>query len=141
MNLERGHEYAAYIINALEGGDLFQFNGNVLNDGLIDNLPQGACVEVPVWASQKGLESVRVGELPPSVAMLTGINAQIEEMAVEGILQGNPRSIFQAIAHDPLTAAVLPLAEIRRMVDEMFEANRDYLPTFQHFNVNATRTC
>ena len=130
VDLARGHEYAAYIINALEGGERFEFNGNVLNDGLIDNLPQGACVEVPVWASQKGLESVRVGALPPSVAILTGINAQIEEMAVEGILQGNPRLIFQAIAHDPLTAAVLSLAEIRQMVDEMFEANRGYLPTF-----------
>ena len=139
LDLERGHEYAAYIINALEGGDPFKFNGNVPNDRLIDNLPQGSCVEVPVWASQKGLESVRVGALPPSVAILTGINAQIEEMAVEGILHGDPRRIFQAIAHDPLTSAVLSLAEIRQMVNEMFEMNRDYLPTFKHFEVEGDR--
>lgn len=139
LDLVRGHEYAAYIINALEGGTPFKYNGNTLNDGLIDNLPQGSCVEVPVWASKDGLEAVRVGALPPSVALLTGINAQIEELAIEGILNGDPRKIFHAIAHDPLTSAVLSLAEIRQMVDEMFEQNRDHLPTFNHFKVEGER--
>lgn len=139
LDLERGHEYAAYIINALEGGTPFKYNGNTLNHGLIDNLPQGACVEVPVWASREGLEAVRVGALPASVAMLTGLSAQIEEMAIEGILEGDPRKIFQAIAHDPLSAAVLTLSEIRQMVDEMLEKNRDYLPTFKHFTVEGNR--
>lgn len=139
LDLKRGHEYAAYILNALEGGEPFKFNGNMLNNGLIDNLPQGSCVEIPVWASRSGLESVRVGALPPSVALLTGINAQVEELAIEGILQGDPRLIFHAIAHDPLTAAVLSLGEIREMVDEMFEMNREYLPTFRHFKVEGDR--
>jgi len=133
ISLERGHEYAAYIINALQGGEPFEFNGNVANDGLVTNLPQGACVEVPVWASKKGLEAVRVGELPPQVAMLTNLNASIEEMVVEGALMGDPRLVFQAIAHDPLTASMLSLAETRTMVNEMFEQNKDYLPQFsQH---------
>jgi alpha-galactosidase len=135
ISLERGHEYAAYIINALKGGEPFEFNGNVPNHGLIDNLPQGACVEVPVWASRKGLEAVRVGALPPSVAMLTGLTSQLEELAVEGCLTGDPTLVYRAIAHDPLTAAVLSLAEIRQMVNEMFEQNREYLPTFKHFTV------
>lgn len=135
ISLERGHEYAASIIHALLGGEPFQFNGNVANTGLIDNLPQHACVEVPVWASRKGFESVRVGALPAQVAMLTGVTSQLEEMAVEGCLTGNPRLIYQAIAHDPLTASVLSLAEIRDMVNEMFAKNRDYLPTFKHFTV------
>jgi alpha-galactosidase len=133
IDLRRGHEYAAAIINALKGGEPFQFNGNVPNTGLITNLPQGACVEVPVWASRKGLEPVHVGALPPQCAALTGINAQVEEMAVEGALTGNPRLIFQAIANDPLTAAVLSLAEIRQMVNEMFRQNQPYLPQFKHF--------
>jgi len=132
VDLQRGHEYAAAIINALQGGEPFQFNGNVPNTGLITNLPQGACVEVPVWASKKGLEPVYVGALPPQCAALTGINAQVEEMAVEGALTGNPRLIFQAIANDPLTAAVLSLAEIRQMVNEMFQQNAPYLPQFKH---------
>jgi alpha-galactosidase len=66
---------------------------------------------------------------------LTHLNSTIEEMAVEGALTGDPRLIFQAIAHDPLTAAVLSLAEIEEMVNEMFEQNRDYLPQFEHFKV------
>lgn len=135
ISLERGHEYAAYIINALQGGDPFEFNGNVANTGLITNLPENACVEVPVWANRKGLTPVYVGDLPPQCAMLTNLSASIEEMAVEGALTGNPRLIFQAIAHDPLTASVLSLAEIKTMVNEMFQQNREYLPQFKQFEV------
>ena len=69
--LERGHEYAASIINALLGGEPYEFNGNVPNAGLVGNLPQNACFEVPVWASRKGLSPVHVGALPPQCAALT----------------------------------------------------------------------
>ena len=105
----------------------------------MDNLPVEACVEIPVWASNKGLESVRVGPLPASVAMLTGLSSQIEEMAVEGIIEGDPRKIFQAILHDPLTTAVLSMAEIREMVNQMFEANVEHLPTFSVYEVEGDR--
>ncbi len=135
IELERGHEYAAFIMHAVQGGEPFQFNGNVPNDGLVDNLPPQACVEVPVWASTAGLEAVRVGSIPAPCAMLTGLSAQIEEMAVEGILRGDPTLIYQAIAHDPLSAAVLSLREIRSMVNDMFAVNREYMPTFQHYIV------
>jgi len=136
ITLERGEEYAACIINALLGGEPFEFNGNVPNTGLVTNLPAGVCVEVPVFASRKGLSPVFVGALPPQCALLTGLNASIEEMAVEAALTGNPRLVFQAIAHDPLTAAVLSLAEIEEMVNAMFQINRDCLPTFKHFEVD-----
>lgn len=135
VDLTRGHEYAASIINAYMGGDLYRFNGNVANDGLIDNLPTGACVEVPVLASSKGLEPVRVGSLPASVAMLTGLSAQIEMMAVDGSLKGDAELVYQAIAHDPLTAAKLSLAEIRKMVKEMFRKNEKWLPQFKKVNL------
>ncbi|NOZ29791.1 MAG: alpha-galactosidase [Chloroflexi bacterium] len=135
ISLERGHEYAAYIINALQGGEPFQFNGNVPNTGLITNLPENACVEVPVWASRKGFEAVHVGPLPPQCAALTDLSAQIEEMAVEAALTGDPRLVYHAIVYDPLTAAVLSLAEIKQMVNEMFQQNREYLPQFKHFEV------
>ena len=131
--LERGSEYASSVMNALCGGEPFQFNGNVANTGLISNLPTGACVEVPLWASKKGLEAVRVGALPAPVAMMTRLSSEIEEMAVEGALEGDPTKVYQAIAHDPLTASVLSLREIRQMVNEMFAANRDHLPTFKHY--------
>lgn len=135
IELDRGHEYAAFIMNAVCGGEPFKFNGNVNNKGLVDNLPAGACVEVPVWASRKGLEPVRVGSIPPSCAILTGLSAQIEAMAVEGILTGDPTLIYRAIAHDPLSASVLSLQEIRAMVNDMFAANREFMPTFRHYTV------
>lgn len=135
IELARGREYAAFIMNALCGGAPFQFNGNVLNAGLVDNLPQGCCVEVPVWASVKGLEPVRVGALPPQCALLTGLSAQIEEMAVQGILAGDPTLVYQAIAHDPLTASVLSLQEIKSMVNDLFAVNQELMPTFRRFAV------
>ena len=135
IELERGEEYAAFIINALMGGDPFQFNGNVPNTSLVTNLPRGACVEVPVWVSRKGFEAIHVGALPPQCATLTNLTAQIEEMAVEGALTGDPRLIFQAIAYDPLTSAVLSLAEIKQMVNQMFAQNKDYLPNFKRLTV------
>jgi alpha-galactosidase len=135
ISLERGHEYAAYIINALQGGEIFGFNGNVSNTGLISNLPEGACVEVPVYVDQAGFHPVHVGALPPQCVALNHVSVMVEEMAVEAALTGNPRLIFQAIAYDPLTAAVLSLAEIKQMVNEMFRQNRDYLPQFKHITV------
>lgn len=129
-NLGRGHEYAAYIVNALEGGDPFTFNGNVPNKGYVTNLPQDACVEVPVLCSRKGFEPRYVGALPPQCALLTNLSAQIEEMTVEASLTGNKNLVYHAIYNDPLTAAVLSLAEIRKMVDDMFAQNAPYLPQF-----------
>jgi len=133
IDLKRGHEYSAYIMNAIEGGEPFEYNGNVRNTGLVTNLPQNACVEVPVWASRKGLSPVYVGALPPQCALLTNLSASIEEMAVEAAISGDPRLVYQAIAHDPLTAAVLSLAEIKEMVNCMLEKNKQYLPNFRHF--------
>ncbi len=135
ISLERGHEYAAHIINAYLGGELYEFNGNVPNTGLVTNLPEGACVEVPVLASRKGFEPIHVGRLPDSCAILTNLTAQTEMMAVEGFFQGDATMIYQAIAHDPLTAAKLSLAEIKQMVREMFERNREHLPQFKEINL------
>jgi alpha-galactosidase len=135
ISLERGHEYAAHIINAWQGGEVFSFNGNVPNTGLITNLPPGACVEVPVFVDKAGLHPVHIGALPPQCVTLTHVSVMVEEMAVEAALTGNPRLVFQAIAHDPLTAAVLSLAEIREMVNDMLQQNRDYLPQFKHLVV------
>ncbi|MDD6883534.1 MAG: alpha-galactosidase [Eubacteriales bacterium] len=132
IDLKRGFEYAAYIFNAIFGdGEMFKFNGNVRNFGLIDNLPEGCCVEVPVLASRRGLEPIHVGKMPAQCALLSGTSAQIEEMVVEGSLSGDKEMIYQAICYDPLTAAVLSLKEIRAMVDEMFEQNKDWLPQFK----------
>jgi alpha-galactosidase len=135
IDINRGNEYAAYIFNAVFGDNtMFEFNGNVRNFGLIDNLPTGCCVEVPIVASKAGLRPIHVGPLPPQLAIITGINAQCEELAVEAALTGDPRKVFHAICNDPLTAAVLSLSEIKSMVDEMLQQNREWLPNFKHLN-------
>ena len=132
IDLTRGYEYAAYIFNAVFGDNtIFRFNGNVRNFSLIDNLPYGCCVEVPVVASKDKLESVAVGNLPDHLACLINTTARIEELAVQAALEGDPRKVFYACAFDPLTSAVLTLDEIKEMVDEMMEQNKDYLPQFK----------
>ena len=132
VNLERGHEYAAYIFNATIGdGALYEFNGNVRNFGLIDNLPEGCCVEVPVMASRRGLSPIHVGKLPDHLAILNNISARCEELAVEAALEGDPRKVFHAVCFDPLTSAMLSLAETKRMVDEMLQQNKAWLPQFK----------
>jgi alpha-galactosidase len=134
-DLQRGQEYAAYIINALKGGEMFKFNGNVPNTDLITNLPNGACVEVPVVVDRAGFHPIHVGALPPECALLTQLSSGIEELAIQGALSGDPVAIYRAIAHDPLTASVLSLAEIRQMVNELFAQHKDYLPMFKYIRV------
>lgn len=129
--LKRGHEYAAFIINALKGGIPFKFNGNVPNTKLITNLPDGACVEVPVYVDKAGFHPIHVGALPLEIALLTQLSSGIEELAIEGALNRDPVAIYRAIAHDPLTATVLSLAEIKKMTNELFAQNKDYLPQFK----------
>lgn len=133
ISLERGHEYAAYIINALMGGDAFTFNGNIPNTQLITNLPENACVEVPVFVDKAGLHPVHVGALPPQLVALNHLSVMVEEMAVEASRTGDPTLLYQACAFDPLTASVLSLAEIRTMVNEMLAFNKPYLPQFKKF--------
>ena len=132
LDLERGEEYAACIFNAIFGDNTeFEFNGNVRNFGLIDNLPEGCCVEVPVVASRDGLRAKAVGNLPDHLAVLINTTARCEELAVQAALEGDAKKVFWACAFDPLTSAVLSLEEIKKMVDEMLEQNKDYLPWYK----------
>lgn len=134
-DLERGTEYAAHIINALKGGIPYKFNGNVPNTCLVTNLPEGACVEVPVLVDKAGFHPMHVGKLPAQCALMTNLSSNIEELAIAAGLEGDPLKVYHAIAHDPLTAAVLSLAEIKDMVNEMLDKNRAYLPQFKTFKV------
>ena len=136
LDLKRGLEYAASIINAYMGGEIFEFNGNVPNTGIIPNLPQNACVEVPIFANRRGFNPAYVGPLPPQLAALNNISIAVEEMAVEAAITGNPEMVFHAIAYDPLSAAVLSLSEIKQMVQAMLNRNRPYLPQFKHVKID-----
>ena len=126
--LERGKEYAAYIFNAVFGDNTpFHFNGNVRNFGLIEDLPDGCCVEVPAVASGDGIVPKRVGKLPAQLNILIGTSARCEELAVAGCIAKDKEMIYHAVLFDPLTTTRLDMASTRDMVNEMFEANKAML--------------
>ncbi len=126
----RSAEYCSHIIEALETGEVFRFNGNLRNDGYITNLPAGCCVEVPVYTDRTGLHPSVVGALPPQCAALNMTNVLVQGLTVEACFSGDPELAMQAVALDPLASAVLTLKEIRDMTAEMLAAQRDHLPQF-----------
>ena len=123
----RSNEYCSYIIEAIETDVAFRLNGNVLNNGYITNLPQTACVEVPIYVDRHGLNPITVGDLPPQLAAMNQSNISVQNLAVEAYLQKDPELAFWACAMDPLTSAVLTLAQTREMAREMFEAEKEWL--------------
>jgi len=127
LELERSHEFCTYILNACETNDPYQFNGNVPNTDLITNLPGNAVVEVPILVDAMGLHPCHVGDLPPALAALNRTNLNVQELAVEGFLQADRSLIHQAVKLDPLTASLLTLDEIDRMVDDMFAADARFI--------------
>jgi alpha-galactosidase len=120
LSVERSDEYGAHIINALETGKPFAFNGNVMNEGLIDNLPY-CCVEVPCIADGDGITPQPVGPLPPQLAALIQTNVNVQALTVEAALTGEREHVYHAAMLDPHTAAELPLSEIRELVDALLE--------------------
>lgn len=128
--LPRSVEYCSYILEALQTGRPFRFNGNVMNDGFIANLPRESCVEVPVYADRMGLHPVQVGRLPGPLAAMNQSNVTVQQLGVEAALTGDPELAVAAIAMDPLTSSVLTLKQIRDMTVEMFEGEQKYLPRF-----------
>jgi alpha-galactosidase len=127
----RSAEYCSHVIEAKETGEVFRLNGNIRNDGYIKNLPDGCCVEVPIYVDRMGLHPSVVGSLPPQCAALNMTNVLVQGLTVEASFTGDPEMVMQAVALDPLTASVLTLDEIRRMVAEMLEAEAGYLPQFK----------
>lgn len=131
MTPTRSDEYACRIIEAMETGRPTIINANVSNTGLITNLPEGSCVEVPCTVDRLGVHPMAVGDLPPQCASLSRANVAVQEMATLAISDLDRESAFHAIALDPLTAAKLSLAEIRQMFDEMWAANGDALALYE----------
>ncbi len=126
----RSAEYCSHIIEARETGSPFRLNGNVRNDGYITNLPNGCCVEVPITVDRAGLHPSVVGDLPPPCAALNMTNVLVQGLTVDAHFSGDPERLMQAVALDPLTAAVLTLKQIRDMTAEMLEVQRACLPQF-----------
>ncbi len=121
-------EYAADIFNARWGdGKPFIFNGNVLNHGAISNLPDDACVEVPVVADRQGFRTTTIGDVPAHLAILMNTTARIETLTVEAAMKKSKEMVYHAVYMDPLCSAICSLEEIRQMCDELFEANKEFL--------------
>ena len=128
--LDRSQEYTTGIIEAMLTNVPFRFNGNVMNTGLITNLPDGCCVEVPCMVDANGVNPCYVGALPAQLAALNMSSVAVEELAVQAVLEKDREAAFWACAVDPLTSAVLPLHKIREMFDELWAANRQHLRWF-----------
>jgi alpha-galactosidase len=129
--LSHSGEYGSIIINSMETGKSSRINANVTNRGFITNLPEGCCVEVPCLVDKEGIHPCYVGDLPPQCAALNRTNINVQEMAVRGIVEKDKTKIFQSILLDPLTGAVLTIDETRRMVDEIFKAEKEYLKGYK----------
>jgi len=117
----------------METNEPFVFNGNVINKGggLIINLPKDCCVEVPTFADNRGVHPQGGITLPTICQALCMSNIMVQKAAVEGALELNQEKIYHAVLLDPNTASVCSPAEIRAMVDELFEAEAQWLPQFR----------
>jgi alpha-galactosidase len=120
-------EYGSHIINSVVTGTPTRINGNVNNSGLITNLPQNCCVEVPCLVDKNGINPCYVGELPPQLAALNRTNINVQSLIVEAAINKDREAAAQAVKLDPLTSALLTLDEIDKMVNEMFEAENKWL--------------
>ncbi len=118
------HEYGAFIIHSRETGTPRVIYGNVPNTGLIPNLPQGCCVEVPCLVDAQGLQPTGPGPLPPQLAALCQSNINVQALTVEAALTRKREHIYHAVMADPNTAATLTLDQIWSMCDELIEAHQ-----------------
>lgn len=128
LRVRRSNEYGAGIIHSLETGQERTVYGNVANRGLIDNLPDGCCVEVPCSVDGSGVRPRPVGSLPPHLAALMQTNVNVQALTVEAVLEGRRDHVVHAAMLDPHTAAELDLDQIESLVDELIAAHGDLIP-------------
>ncbi len=128
---ERSQEYASYIMEAIVTGNPYKIGGNVLNNGLIDNLPAEACVEVPCLVDGSGITPCKVGKLPTQLAAMNSSNIYAQLLTIEAAATLEKQYIYNAAMMDPHTGAELSIKDIYAMVDELLEAHKDWLPEYK----------
>lgn len=128
IEVHRSHEYCGYILHAHQTGDPFVIYGNVPNDGLITNLPQGCCVEAPCLVDRNGIQPCHVGELPPQLAGVIRNTVNVHDLTVEGFFTRKKDHIYQAALFDPHASAELTMDEVYSLVDDLFEAHGKMVP-------------
>ena len=127
---KRSREYASHIMEAMITGKPYQIGGNVLNTGLITNLPAEACVEVPCLVDAYGVHGCYVGALPVQCAAMNMTNINVQLLTIEAARTLKKEHIYQAAMLDPHTASELDIDTIKKMVDDLIEAHGDYLPKY-----------
>lgn len=126
----RSLEYASYIMDAIATGKPTMIAGNVMNNGLISNLPTDCCVEVPCLVDKNGIQPTFVGDLPTQLAALNRTNINVQQLTVEAALTLERDKIYQAALLDPHTNSELSIDDIRHLVDDLIEAHGEYLPEY-----------
>ncbi len=128
---ERSREYASYIMEAIVTNKPYKIGGNVLNHGLITNLPSDACVEVPCMVDGTGVNPCFVGALPVQLAAMNMTNINCQLMTIEAARTRKKEDIYRAAMLDPHTAAELNMDQITAMCDELIAAHGDYMKVYQ----------
>ena len=127
---ERSREYASRIMEAMVTGKPYEIGGNVINKGLITNLPQNACVEVPCFVNKNGILPTVVGDLPEVCAAMNRTNINPQLLTIEAAVSRKKEAVYQAAMLDPHTSAELSIDDIISLCDDLFEAHKDWLPTY-----------
>lgn len=128
---ERSQEYASYIMEAIVTNKPYKIGGNVLNNGLIENLPDEACVEVPCLVDGAGITPCKMGKLPLQLAAMNSSNIYPQLLTIEAAATGKKQYIYNAAMMDPHTGAELNIEDIHNMVDELIEAHKGWLPEYE----------
>ncbi|MEG0511981.1 MAG: alpha-glucosidase/alpha-galactosidase [Clostridia bacterium] len=127
---ERTHEFGSYIMEAMETNVPFKLGGNVLNKGLITNLPQNAVVEVPCLVDKSGIAPCVIGNLPEQCAALNRTNINVQLLTIEAARTLKKDYIYQAAMLDPHTSSELSIDDIVSLCDDLIEAHGAWLPKF-----------
>ena len=127
---KRTHEYASYIMEAITTDVPYKIGGNVINNGLITNLPKEACVEVPCLVNRFGIQPTYVGDLPIQCAAMNMTNINVQLLTIEAAVTKKKDAIYQAAMLDPHTSSELSIDDIVSLCDDLIEAHGDYLPKY-----------
>lgn len=131
LSHERTHEYGSYIMEAMETNVPYKIGGNVMNTGLITNLPSDCVVEVPCFVDRSGITPCHIGDLPIQLAALNRTNINVHQLTVAAALTGKKDYIYQAAMLDPHTSSELSIDDIRNMCDDLISAHGDWLPKYK----------
>ncbi len=127
---ERSKEYASHIMESMVTGTPYQIGGNVLNKGLITNLPKDACVEVPCLVDKLGIQPTVVGDLPIQLAAMNSTNVFTQLLTIEAAVTRKKEYIYQAAMMDPHTSSELSIDDIVALCDDLIEAHKGWLPEY-----------